>query len=310
MIVQIYEIQTPQETENCVKLGVDHIGCVLFSHEKETHASLKEVIKVTRETGAKSSLLPLFQDRDQVYRVIDQYAPDYIHFCQSLTNPTGEPIELEELVSFQADIKESFPEIGIIRTTPVPRKGLEIANFPFLDVVQALEEVSDFFLIDTWTEREPVKGFIGITGTVSDWDRAKEIAFSSTTPVILAGGISPENVYEAILKVTPAGVDSCTLTNSQDESGRPIRFQKDFTKVKRLVEEVRRAERDLRTLRDEKEQGLITLKEELREREAALPAHSIRPHQILAIEELEEEIAEREKEIRCLDLAISRVTSS
>ncbi|MBW1998180.1 MAG: hypothetical protein JRJ29_09480, partial [Deltaproteobacteria bacterium] len=141
--------------------------------------------------------------------------------------------------------------------------------------------------------------------TAPDWDRAREIVFSSTIPVILAGGISPENVYEAIMKATPAGVDSCTLTNRQDETGKPVRFQKDLTKVKRLVEEVRRAERELRTLKEEKEQGLITLKEELREREEALPAHSVRPHQILAIEELEDKVAQREREIRCLDLAIS-----
>ncbi len=38
------------------------------------------------------------------------------------------------------------------------------------------------------------------------------------------------------------------------------------------------------------------LKEKLRDREAALPAHSVRPHQILEIEELEEEIAAMEKE--------------
>lgn len=34
------------------------------------------------------------------------------------------------------------------------------------------------------------------------------------------------------------------------------------------------------------------LKEKLRDREAALPAHSVRPHQLLEIEELEEKIAE------------------
>ncbi|MBN2058995.1 MAG: hypothetical protein JW882_01150 [Deltaproteobacteria bacterium] len=35
----------------------------------------------------------------------------------------------------------------------------------------------------------------------------------------------------------------------------------------------------------------------LKDREDALPAHSIRPHQILMIEELEEEITAREKEL-------------
>ena len=37
-----------------------------------------------------------------------------------------------------------------------------------------------------------------------------------------------------------------------------------------------------------------TLKEKLADREAALPAHSVRPHQIQEIEELEEEIAKLE----------------
>jgi chromosome segregation ATPase len=40
------------------------------------------------------------------------------------------------------------------------------------------------------------------------------------------------------------------------------------------------------------------LKEKLRDREAALPVHSVRPHQILEIEELEEKIAAMEKEFQ------------
>lgn len=39
------------------------------------------------------------------------------------------------------------------------------------------------------------------------------------------------------------------------------------------------------------------LKEEKEDREAALPAHSIRPHQLLAIEELEEAIGLKQKEL-------------
>ncbi|MBI5017050.1 MAG: histidine kinase [Deltaproteobacteria bacterium] len=42
---------------------------------------------------------------------------------------------------------------------------------------------------------------------------------------------------------------------------------------------------------------LAALRRELAERRASLPAHSVRPHQLLALEELEERIAER-----CLDL--------
>jgi hypothetical protein len=44
------------------------------------------------------------------------------------------------------------------------------------------------------------------------------------------------------------------------------------------------------------------LKEEKSDREKALPAHSIRPHQLLVIEELEEEIDRKEKELEALTL--------
>ncbi|MCP4669594.1 MAG: hypothetical protein GY849_24940, partial [Deltaproteobacteria bacterium] len=67
----------------------------------------------------------------------------------------------------------------------------------------------------------------------------------SHIPVILAGGLSPENVFKAVMKTWPEGADSCTLTNQVDAAGRPVRFKKDFQKVKRFVEEVGRAEKEI-----------------------------------------------------------------
>ncbi|MGC1404146.1 MAG: hypothetical protein WA974_14605 [Thermodesulfobacteriota bacterium] len=55
------------------------------------------------------------------------------------------------------------------------------------------------------------------------------------------------------------------------------------SKIEQLQEEIRR------------------LKEEKADREAALPAHSIRPHQLLIIEELEEEISRKQEEIKALE---------
>ena len=40
------------------------------------------------------------------------------------------------------------------------------------------------------------------------------------------------------------------------------------------------------------------LREKLRDREAALPAHSVRPHQILEIEKLEDKITALEEELK------------
>jgi phosphoribosylanthranilate isomerase len=76
----------------------------------------------------------------------------------------------------------------------------------------------------------------GGTGTRADWDRAAEIA--RRVPLILAGGLCPENVEEAILRVRPFGVD----VSSGVESG-PGR--KDPERISRFVAAVRRAENAL-----------------------------------------------------------------
>lgn len=46
--------------------------------------------------------------------------------------------------------------------------------------------------------------------------------------------------------------------------------------------------------------AIARLQAEKADREKALPAHSIRPHQLLAIEELEEEIEKRQQELEAL----------
>jgi phosphoribosylanthranilate isomerase len=299
MITQIYEIQTPQEAEKCVELGVDQIGSVLLSQGDWRVEVLREVTRICERTEIKCSLIPLFQDGNTLYRAIDYYRPHFIHFCESLTDGDGQEIELDRFIEFQSNLKDKFPEIRIMRSIPVPEEGSP-SGFPTIAIARALEPVSDIFLTDTWLGKEPVKGYIGITGTTCDWEIARELVLKTKIPVILAGGLSPENVYDAVLKVLPFGADSCTLTNLDDEEGNPIRFRKDFKKVEKFVKEVRSAEEQIEGKKEELEKSIKDLKEELREREASLPAHSIRPHQLIVIEELEEEIDAKEKELECL----------
>jgi hypothetical protein len=52
--------------------------------------------------------------------------------------------------------------------------------------------------------------------------------------------------------------------------------------------------------REDLAKEIEALKEELKDREKALPAHTIRPHQLLAIEELEEKIRILEEKFRDL----------
>jgi phosphoribosylanthranilate isomerase len=297
MIVQIYEIQTPDEAEACIALDVDHIGSVILSEKDWQVREIREVILLSRGTTARNSLIPLLRDRNVLFKVMDYYQPDYVHFCESLVDSSGRITNLDPFIELQVEFRKRFPEIPILRSIPVP-DGKHPLPIPTLEVAAAMEPYSDLFLADTWLPQEPVKGFIGITGHTVDLKKAKDLVFASKLPVLLAGGLSPENVYDAVIAAMPAGADSCTHTNMGDPEGNRIRFKKDLRRVKAFVEEVRRAEASIKQHREHLRKELALLKEELREREAAIPPHSIRPHQILRIEELEDEIALKEKEIQ------------
>lgn len=294
MIVQIYEIQAPEEAEGCIEAGVDNIGSVILDKREWKQPVLRDAIRVSDGTSVKNSVIPLFDNMDAIFRSLDYYQPDFIHFCDTLTDEDGDEVDLEKFITIHRETRKRFPEIKIIRSIPVPVDG-KGKGFPTLSIAKKIEEVSDMFLTDTWLGKEPVKGFIGITGQQCDRRLAGDLVKASRIPVILAGGLSPENVYDSLAEVAPAGADSCTLTNRRDEEGKPIRFRKDFSRVRRFVEETRRAQELLGDEKERLKKEIAVLKERLRDREAALPAHSIRPNQIQLIEELEDEIAEKER---------------
>jgi phosphoribosylanthranilate isomerase len=245
MIVQIYEIQTPEEAERCIELGVDHIGSVLLSEEEWRQPRIREVIRLTEGSGARNSLIPLFSSRETLYRALDHYRPHFVHFCETLTDVRGRALDLEPFLRQQADLKGRFPGVRIIRSIPVPPEGHGLEAFPTLTIAERLEPVSDLFLTDTWLGREPVEGYIGITGRTGDRNLLRGLVTHSRIPVIVAGGVSPDNVYELLVDTRAAGADSCTRTNAADGEGNPIRFKKDFAKVRDLVQEARRAARTL-----------------------------------------------------------------
>jgi phosphoribosylanthranilate isomerase len=257
-IVQIYEVQRPAETAAVVALGVDHVGSVLLSGDKWKVPWIRKTVQTVQQAGAASVLIPLFSDPVTVFYVLDYYRPDIVHFCEALSILPEDAAkvvrEFDALLSLQIDVKDRFPQIAIMRSLPVPQPGMARENEILKNIftfAELLAPFSDYFLIDTVfgppsaLRNQPVAGYVGITGEVGDWNMAGAIIKWSPIPVILAGGISDENVYEAIIKLRPAGVDSCTKTNAVDKEGRPVRFKKDLGKVKLLVAEARRAENAL-----------------------------------------------------------------
>jgi phosphoribosylanthranilate isomerase len=248
MITQIYEVQTPAEAHALIDLGVDHIGSVLLSASEWKSEQLKETVDLVAGSKAKSSLIPLFNDFEDVARVLDFYRPDIVHFCEDLINSQDPEALWQRLFDLQAAIKKQFPGVAIMRSIPIPPKGTK-TPVSALKLATRFEAVSDYFLTDTIylaktdenPAQQPVAGFVGITGDPCDWEAAAELVATTPLPVILAGGLGPENVYEAILKTRPAGVDSCTRTNMQDEKGHFVRFRKDLTKVNTFVDNTLKA---------------------------------------------------------------------
>lgn len=260
ILVQIYEIQEPREAEALLGLGVDHMGSVLLSREGWKVPAVREVTALLAAEHVKSCLIPLFNDMEDLCRALDYYEPRILHFCEALPFPRPGGPDVRRLWEphslLQERLKARYPGLEVMRSIPIPRggkTGSAAAGEALGRMADWFAPASDYFLTDTllgdWDapafSGEPVAGYVGITGETCDWDLAAALVARSAVPVILAGGISPENVREGILKVRPAGVDSCTGTNARDPGGRPVRFRKDREKVRRLVEEVRRAERSL-----------------------------------------------------------------
>jgi phosphoribosylanthranilate isomerase len=76
-----------------------------------------------------------------------------------------------------------------------------------------------------------VPGARGGTGEVADWERAKE-AVGLGMPIVLAGGLTPDNVAEAIQTVRPYGVD--VAGGVECEPGK-----KDHERLRRFIEQAR-----------------------------------------------------------------------
>ena len=104
-----------------------------------------------------------------------------------------------------------------------------------LKVAAAFEPVADLFILDSVAAHI---GGIGAAGVTHDWSLSREIVMRSKVPVILAGGLRPDNVGDAIRAVRPWGVDSLTHTTMALSAGG---FRKDPAKVAAFIAAARAA---------------------------------------------------------------------
>jgi phosphoribosylanthranilate isomerase len=211
MIVQIYETQHASEARALEAVGVDHIGVLvgqgLYARELQPTQARKIFQGVSR---ARRVALSLSDDLEEVIEVVAQTVPDILHL-----GTVPEALGPEAVVT----LKTRFPDLQLMRTIPV-------IDAQSLLLAQQYDGLVEYLLLDTY---QPGDTQVGATGAPHDWDLSRRIVRSVHTPVILAGGLGPQNVAEAIHTVRPAGVDSKTHT---DQDGGPY---KDIEHVRAFV---------------------------------------------------------------------------
>lgn len=211
MIVQIYEISNKKEAKELERLGVDYIGVFVgkgkylrelnFKQAKEIFESLSKRIK--------GVALSLSKNLAEISELVENTNPDILHLVLETVSPT-------DIIK----IKQRFPNLKIMKTIPV-------VGEESIQLAKKYEGIADYLLLDTFRKRDSQ---IGITGETHDWNISRKIVKSVKTPVILAGGLEPDNVEEAIKKVKPAGVDSKTKTDREDGRGKDLEKVKEFVK--------------------------------------------------------------------------------
>ncbi len=125
--------------------------------------------------------------------------------------------------------------VAVMRAFRLGEEGLA----PILSYLRACRElncVPELVLIDSYR-----KGHYGGTGAMADWDAAKRYPLDKWyPPFVLAGGLTAENVGEAIRTVYPSGVD--TASGVETAPGK-----KDGKMVRRFVQAAREAFRALQS---------------------------------------------------------------
>ena len=205
MLVQIYEIQTPEEALALAQLGVDHIGVLVGdgAFPRELSIGQTNAIFATVPAGKKRVALSLSTDLEGIARVVQETRPDIIQVQAAVEDFS---------VAMTRALKTQFPKILIMRAIPI----IDEAS---IEVASSYQGVADFLLLDSW---DSATRQFGALGRIHDWTLSRRIVDDVSVPAILAGGLGPENVAAAIAAVRPAGVDSKTRTDRLDGTGKDL----------------------------------------------------------------------------------------
>ncbi|UIJ38030.1 phosphoribosylanthranilate isomerase [Desulfobaculum bizertense] len=209
------------EAQLLADCGVESLGFPLrlaVHAEDVSESTAKKIIAAFHDT-IPSVLITYLTDADEI-----------LSFCEELGTSMLQ-LHAEVPEKLLAELKARRPELYIIKSIIMPAQASEEATSQLKNLLKEYAPYADAFLTDSY---DPATGATGATGKTHDWRLDRQLVELSPCPVILAGGLNPDNVHDAILQVHPAGVDAHTGVEGPD--GR-----KDERLLRKFVSETRKA---------------------------------------------------------------------
>src|SRR5262245_34052090 len=134
----------------------------------------------------------LLTSRQSATEIIGQYP-----HCRTKTIQICDDFPVREYAHLRRDLP-GVSLVQVIHVTDEEAVAEAVAVAPFVDSV----------LLDSGNRKSKIKE-LGGTGRCHDWQISRRIRDSVNVPVYLAGGLTPDNVAEAIKTVKPDAVDVC-----------------------------------------------------------------------------------------------------
>ena len=211
MHVQIYTMQSVAEALAVATLGVDHVGVTpaALGLPGEISPELAKSIIDAVKGMATSVALSVDLDPGVIEDMVRMVRPDILHLC-------GPPGALGPAAV--ASLRRGLSGTAVMQ-------AIAVTGPDAVEVARSYAPVVDYLILDSVDPEIPG---VGAAGVVHDWEVSAAIVDAVDVPVILAGGLGPDNVADAIGAVQPWGVDSLTHTNRLEAGGA---FRKDLDLV-------------------------------------------------------------------------------